>query len=341
MLGFGVRRNVSERSVTITAEKHIMDLVDTHLAGESVNSAPETPSDESIMELVPPPADETAEQAAALEPMRRMARSLIGALVYVEQVHPGISHAVARCCSLMAKPTPQTYAAAKRVLAWLAAHSKLGVTYGGRGIRQLTDLLPRGSPRKPMEPQRDPSLACTSDSDLSRKLLPQSSTAEIKTPPPNGSASRSQLGYDVSLAYGCLHASSRRQQSVAIDTPAAELQAASVAAAHVLHLSGVLRFVSFGVLGHDVVPLWCDNEVTVLVSKDASPLKRLAYVARRARFLQELSACGIVKLLDVPGTANPADAFTKHLGRGEFQEYMRVLYNCDKECLRADKKRPR
>ena len=40
----------------------------------------------------------------------------------------------------------------------------------------------------------------------------------------------------------------------------------------------------------------------------------------------------------VPGVANPADAFTKHLGRKEFQEYMRVLYNCDAECLRAGRR---
>ena len=105
-----------------------------------------------------------------------------------------------------------------------------------------------------------------------------------------------------------------------------------------MHIAGVLRFVSFGILGHKVVPVWCDNEVSVLVSKDASPLKRLAYVARRARFLQELDACGVVKLYNVPGVANPADAFTKHLGRKEFQEYMRVLYNCDAECLRAGRR---
>jgi hypothetical protein len=48
--------------------------------------------------------------------------------------------------------------------------------------------------------------------------------------------------------------------------------------------------------------------------------------------------CGIVKLYNVPGVANPADAFTKHLGRKEFQEYMRVLYNCDAECLRAGRR---
>ena len=31
-------------------------------------------------------------------------------------------------------------------------------------------------------------------------------------------------------------------------------------------------------------PLWCDNEACVTVSKDASAMKRMAYVARRVRW---------------------------------------------------------
>ena len=73
-----------------------------------------------------------------------------------------------------------------------------------------------------------------------------------------------------------------------------------------------------------------------MVSKNSTPLKRLAYVARRVRFLQELAHYNIVKLYDVPGTANPADCFTKHLARGEFERYTSILYNCSVEALRAD-----
>ena len=72
ILGFGVERNHAEHSVTISAEKHIMSLADEHLADEAVHLAPETPDDESIMNLAPPPV-ETAEQQAALAPMRTRA----------------------------------------------------------------------------------------------------------------------------------------------------------------------------------------------------------------------------------------------------------------------------
>ena len=61
---------------------------------------------------------------------------------------------------------------------------------------------------------------------------------------------------------------------------------------------------------------------------DSTSIKRLAYIARRVRFLQELVARLVVSLLNVPGTANPADAFTKHVSpKRLWQEYMARMYN--------------
>jgi hypothetical protein len=82
-----------------------------------------------------------------------------------------------------------------------------------------------------------------------------------------------------------------------------------------VHIAGVVRFLSFGVLGNEPVRMWCDNDAAVLAGSDATSIKRLAYIARRVRFLQELVVRGIVRMLDLPGTANPADMFTKHLAK--------------------------
>ena len=119
---------------------------------------------------------------------------------------------------------------------------------------------------------------------------------------------------------------SRRQHSVALDTAAAELFAASTCACSLISIAGVLRFASFAELGDHVIPIWCDNDACVTVSRDASSIKRLAYVARRVRFLQELEG-HVSKMHPVPGTANPADAFTKHLAKPTFKQYMARLYN--------------
>jgi hypothetical protein len=328
VLGLGVERNHAQRTVTLTARKHIDALVVAHLADEARPPCPPTPDTPEIMKLEPPPV-ETEEQASALEPMRKLARSLKGSLIYVAQVHSGIAHAVSRCCSF-AKPTHRSYACAKLILAWLAHRRNSGVTFGGRRLQSLDDLLPRRSaPLSPMSPSCDASLACTVDSDLNGRSMPKLSLTEAAATPPDRASSRSQLGYELSLAGGCFEAVSRRQHSVALDTPADETFAASSAAAHLLiNITGVLRFVSFGILGNEPVPIWCDNEVAVMVAKDACSEKRLAYVARRIRFLQELVRLKIVDVMHVPGKANPADALTNHLDKRTFREYMERIYNC-------------
>ena len=161
VLGFGLNRNKANRSVTITAAKHIKQLVAEHLSSEAVSSRVPTPDTKEIMSLEPPPT-ETPEQEAALEPMRKLARSLKGGLIYIAQVHPGIAHACSRVCAYMAKPTEQSYAAAKRILLWLRDRVDLGVTFGGPHIKSLDDLVPSELPRDP--PRRAarsmPSLHC-------------------------------------------------------------------------------------------------------------------------------------------------------------------------------------
>ena len=67
----------------------------------------------------------------------------------------------------------------------------------------------------------------------------------------------------------------------------------------------------------------------MLVAKDASAIKRLSYVTRRVRLLQELQAHGVVDMRNVPGKDNPADSLTKSLERAPFRRYMARLYNAD------------
>ena len=138
------------------------------------------------------------------------------------------------------------------------------------------------------------------------------------------------------VAGGVLEASSRRQHATAVDVTAAELYAASVAGAVLTHIIGVHTFASFGVLGRAPVRVWCDNRAAVMVANDSTSIKRLAYIARRVRFLQELVARSVLSVLSVPGSANPADAMTKHLSpKAIFLEYMGRAYNCATAALRA------
>lgn len=226
----------------------------------------------------------------------------------------------------MAKPTEQSYVAAKRILIWLRDRMDLGVTYGRPSIRSLDDLIPTGDTLQPMNDQRSPALTCTVDSDLSGRTLP--TPDEALTKPADPHASRSQLGYEFTLAGGAFEAISRRQHSVAVDTAAAELFAASTAAAQLINITSVLRFITFGILGIHPVPMHCDNEICITVARDASSMKKVSYVARRVRLLQELVQRSVVRMEKVSGLANPADMLTKHLVKDTFRKYAARLYGC-------------
>ena len=82
-----MKRDLAKRQVTITAAKQIQQLVNDHLLDESHENHPRTPEVQDIMSLEPPPA-ETPEEEAALARMRTKARSLLGGLIYIVQVHP-------------------------------------------------------------------------------------------------------------------------------------------------------------------------------------------------------------------------------------------------------------
>ena len=276
------------------------------------------------MKLQPPPEESDAE-AAAHEEWRRRARSLKGALIHIGHVHPAIANATSRVCAFMAKPTHESYAAAKRILAWLAQRKDVGVCYGNRRLRTYEDLKAPHEDIMPMSPDRDPSLHITVDSDLPSGEMPVKAIDD--TAPVHKASHRAQLGYCIMFACGCIEGVSRRQHSTAVDVAAAELFAASTAAAVVILINNVLAFLSFGNLGDTVVRIWCDNSAAVMVSNDATSIKRLAYIARRCRFLQELVDRKLIKMLDVPGTANPADALTKHISpKQTFKEYMARIY---------------
>ena len=80
------------------------------------------------------------------------------------------------------------------------------------------------------------------------------------------------------------------------------------------------------------------REACILIAKDATSIKRLAYMARRAAWMRELTDTNhdvrqVVRPLKVDGTANPADALTKYISKPIFRAYAARMYNCSEEGL--------
>ena len=62
-------------------------------------------------------------------------------------------------------------------------------------------------------------------------------------------------------------------------------------------------------------------------------MKKVSYVARRVRLLQELVERKVINMVKVSGLANPADMLTKHLVKEIFRKYAARLYNCALTCI--------
>ena len=65
------------------------------------------------MDLQPAGEETAAEASMHSIAWRANARTLKGALIHIQQIHPAIAHGVSRACAHMATPTHESYAAAK------------------------------------------------------------------------------------------------------------------------------------------------------------------------------------------------------------------------------------
>ena len=87
-----------------------------------------------------------------------------------------------------------------------------------------------------------------------------------------------------------------------------------------------------------------DNKSVIDLSLDAIAFKKTKHIMRAAEFLRDLCLRNVLTVCWISGENNPADIFTKHLTREEFERYMCIVYNCSLEQLRAiardDRPRP-
>ena len=65
------------------------------------------------MDLQPAGEETAAEASMHIAWRAKYARTLKGALIHIQQIHPAIAHGVSRACAHMATPTHESYAAAK------------------------------------------------------------------------------------------------------------------------------------------------------------------------------------------------------------------------------------
>jgi len=175
----------------------------------------------------------------------------------------------------MDHPTELHFEAAKRVLRYLKGTCDFGILYSKRGEDKL--------------------IAYT-DNDYARDLNDRKGTS----------------GYVFMLNSGAVSWSSKKQPIVTLSTTEAEFVVVVAAcASQVVWMRRIMG--SFNLLQSDSTTIYCDNSLTIELSKNPILHGRSKHIDIRFHFLRELTKDGIVKMVHCNTQEQIADIMTKPL----------------------------
>jgi hypothetical protein len=213
----------------------------------------------------------------------------VGALSWPANVcRPDIAHAVNRIAGEVNNPTPETYAALRRLFQYMRTTAELGITYR----RSRRENGPAGL-----------RLVMYSDADWAGCLETRKSTT----------------GTLAMLAGAAVHWRSVRQQTVAMSSTEAEYIAAAETALMAVYLRKLLA--GLGQPQPEPSPLFIDNTTTISVASDDSYAGRRKHIDVKHHKIRELNGKEI-QARWVPTRDELADILTKALGQSTF-DYLR------------------
>lgn len=122
---------------------------------------------------------------------------------------------------------------------------------------------------------------------------------------------KSSQGHCFMLGSGVISWKATRSPSVSLSICEAELYAACSASQEAVWLAELLTTMGHGPTSPPM--LWCDNESTVALTKDAIFSGRSKHIEARYYFIRELVQAKRIQTAHIPGVDNPADIFTKAL----------------------------
>ena len=217
-------------------------------------------------------------------------RSQIGELLYVARMsRPDIAFAVGQLARHQTDPGEAHGRAVKRLYAYLSGTRDFALFYGAQG----GDL-------------EDPLVVYT-DSDFAGEVV----------------SSRSTDGFVAFYGGGPIAWRSKLQGSTAQSTTEAELTALGVGCQEGLFLVELFRELGEG---DHKLQLYSDNQSALAAVQADVYSGKLKHIRVRVAAVRELVQGGAVRTTYVPSESNPADIFTKPLGRLKLQELL-MLYH--------------
>ena len=132
---------------------------------------------------------------------------------------------------------------------------------------------------------------------------------------------RSTTGYLFRVYGGVVAWKSRRQPTVALSTTEAEYMALSDAARHMIWTHKALLELN----QHYEPILHADSNGAINLSKNQIISQRSKHIDIWYHYICEVIDKGFVKIFFIDGNDNPADLFTKNLGRVKFEKFRAQL----------------
>ncbi len=141
------------------------------------------------------------------------------------------------------------------------------------------------------------------------------------------SDARSTSGYVITIAGSVVVAKAKRQTCTALSSCEAEYVSLALAAQEIVHCRQILAEMDEEQLAPTL--LECDNVAAGELAKSETHQQRSKHIAIRYHFIRECVKRGEVDVQWCSGQANPADMFTKPLGRTLFKRHLSTLLGCE------------
>jgi hypothetical protein len=216
-------------------------------------------------------------------------REALGKLLYLSiATRPDISYAIGVLCRFSENPGRAHWTALKRVLRYLQGTSEYKLTY------------------QPSSTTDEPFIT-HSDADLGG----------------NVDNSRSTAGFVISVGGGAVLWSSRLQKHTSLSSTESEYTTASATGCEIIWMREFLDEIGYDTSSPS--PLFIDSNSALQVAKNPEHQSTMKHVVRNFHWIREKVANKEIIVKHVPGTENPADIFTKPLGRIKFQTFRAML----------------
>ncbi|CAG8631360.1 2345_t:CDS:1, partial [Acaulospora colombiana] len=288
ILGIKVERDRSKRRLCLSQCTYIKDILDEHLDGYKS-------SDGGVNAVLTPmnqsrlsskDVPRTPEELKKVKDSRYL--ETIGKLLYLQRAtRPDIAFAVNRLCRFGANPGLPHVAALKHLLRYLAGTVNYKLVY---------DPIPSTD-----------AFVTYADADLGG----------------NVDNSRSTGGFAIMIGSGAVNWGSRLQRQVSLSSTESEYTNASAVGCEVIWTRYLLEDIGFPV--NSPSPIYLDSNSAGQVMKNPEHQSSMKHVHRSYNWVREKVENKDLRVCRVAGEDNPADIFTKPLGKIKFSKFRDIL----------------